>query len=72
MCKKVIILKDDVMCRYRKDEEGILLENNFKKYDYFVRLEPTIAKETSFWYRKGQPVNRDFYFYKDEIKILGE
>lgn len=63
----VIILIDDIAQRFRAGEHGILLENNFEKYDYFVRLDG-MAKLP--YFLGGGEIPRDYYFYKDEVEIL--
>jgi len=51
--RKVKILIDDPSGRFKNGDEGVLIENNFDKYDYHVELADS----------------RTYYFYKNEIEI---
>lgn len=76
---KVRLLRDDgcSVPRFLNGEEGFMLVNDYpEKYDYFVRL-PKVAgplkKQSEILSLLGKEEwwNRDFYFYADEIQILG-
>jgi hypothetical protein len=60
---KAKILIDDIGGRFKKDEIGIVLENNFDKYDYFIKLPGKIKMLDIM-------IERMFYFYKDEVEII--
>jgi len=50
------ILIDDPSGRFKSGEEGLLVENDFDKYDYRVKFAD----------------GRAYYFYKDEIEFLND
>lgn len=54
------ILIDDALGRWEADEVGLVLVNDFEKYDYYIQLSP----------RNG--IARCFYFRGDEIELLKE
>jgi len=62
--KKARILKDDIISRFMAGEIGILLKNDFDKYDYFVQLPPVMLN--------GEEIHRSYYFYKDEVELINE
>lgn len=61
---KVKILIDDPGKRFAKGEIGIILENDYDKYDYFIELPGKVESPFGL-------IKRQYYFYKNEIEILG-
>jgi len=55
----VTVMTNDPLGRWKKWEEGILLENDFEKYDYFVELKR----------KAGSKMARNYYFYKEEVSL---
>ena len=56
MRAKILIDDPSGPGRFKSGDEGLLVENDFDKYDYSVKLAD----------------GRVYYFYKDEIEIEGE
>lgn len=64
----VVLLVDDMGGRFKKDEVGELLENDFEeKYDFKVRLD---GIEIIKFGGKDITTHREFYFYKHEIGYI--
>jgi hypothetical protein len=55
--------------RWNHGEVGILLEHSSDKYDYLVRLEGT---EDLPDFLGGVKMNREYFFYRDEVELLND
>lgn len=64
--RKVKILFDDAAGRYKAGEEGITLQNDSIKYDYFIELPGSIKLPD---FLGGGTGHRQFYFYKEEVQL---
>lgn len=69
--KAKILIEDKLSKRWKVGEEGELLEHDFKKYDYLLRLTPLIGPFTICGVTIHK-VAREFYFYEGEIEIIQE
>lgn len=68
---KAKILRNDPLGRFKAGEIGEVLQNDFpEKYDYFVRLSGTVHVDV---FLGGGPIDaiREFYFYANEVELLG-
>jgi len=53
---KAKILIDDSSNRFKCGDIGLMVDNDFDKYDYRIELED----------------GRAYYFYKDEIEVISD
>jgi len=67
---KAKALFNDQLGRWNSGDVGEVLENNFSKYDYFIRFDGTDIIKNLFGTERTISVSREFYFYKYEVELL--
>lgn len=61
------ILINDINNRFQKGEIGEIIKNDYKKYDYCIKLKDKIQLPD---FLGGGTGERIYYFYKNEIEVL--